>query len=168
MQKLHKFIQFSTNEISSYLDVIDLYGELNIPIPEFDRIAIRELLNSFVLNELKNIGVENYDFSMFIKSITVAKKANLKLDYSDILPVIRNFVISNMQSAIVDLNIVAIKKLIKVIDITNISGIEFEKYEIQNLIFEKLKNIDKKIINREEIKLFLELARKFNIGVEEI
>ncbi|MCX7820184.1 MAG: DUF3536 domain-containing protein [Brevinematales bacterium] len=168
MQKLHKFIQFSSNELNSYLDVIDLYGELGITIPEFDRIAIRELLNSFVLKELENIGTDNYDFSMFIKAITVAKKANLKLDYTDILPVIRNFVISNMTLAIEELNISAIKKLIKVIDITNISGIEFEKYEIQNLIFEKIKNLDKKLINKEEVKLLFELARKFNIGVEEI
>ncbi len=168
MQKLHKFIQFPNNEINSYLDVIDLYGELNIPIPEFDRIAVRELLNNFVLRELQNIDTEDYDFSIFIKAITVAKKANLKLDYTDILPVIRNFVISNMSSAILDLNIVAIKKLIKIIDITNISGIEFEKYEVQNLIFDKIKNIDKKLINKEEVKLLLELARKFNIGVEEI
>ncbi len=168
MKKLHTYIQFSRQEIDSYLDIIDLYGELKVAIPEFDRIAVREMLNSFVIKELENIENENYDFSLFIKAINVAKKANLKLDYTDILPLIKDFVDKNMIPAIIETDKNALKKLNRIIEITNISGIEFEKYEIQNLIFEKIKTLTKESLKKEEIKLLIEIAKKFNIAIEEI
>ncbi|MGC8765246.1 MAG: DUF3536 domain-containing protein, partial [Brevinematia bacterium] len=173
MKKLHKFVEFSKSEFLSYLDVIELYGELKIHIPETHRLVVRELLNNFVLQEvakIESVDIEKYDFSLLIRTISISKKAELELNYADILPVIRNFVTENMEDAIIKLEVSTLKKLDKIIDIANLSGIDFEKYEIQNLIFEKIKEVSKNRdhLKRNEVKLLLELARKFNIGVEEI
>ncbi len=173
MKKLHKYLEFSKNEFLTYLDLIELYGDLKIPIPEIDRLVIRELLNSFILQELskiRSIDIEKYDFSLLVKTINLAKKAQLKLDYTDILPVIKSYVSENMEAAIVRLELKPMKKLEKIIDIANLSGIDFEKYEIQNLIFKKVKELsrDSATLKKEEVILLFELARKFNIGVDEI
>lgn len=169
MRNLHKYIEISKNEFLNYLGIIELYGELDIRIPEKDRIIIREILNNIVLNELEKIE-KIEDFSTIIKIFQIAKKAKLKLDYNDILPVIRNYILKIMDDAILKFNRQTLMKLEKVIDFTNMAGLEFEKYEIQNLLFSQVKKIKSNTekFDRETVRIFFEIARKFNIGVDEI
>lgn len=169
MKTLHQYIEVARNEITSYIDIIESYGEHDIIIPEEDRIAIQELLNTFILGELKRIE-EISDFSLLIRCFKAIKKAKIKLNYTDILPIIQNNVLKITQEALSKFNKPTLKKLENIINFTNSAEIEFEKYEVQNIIFQKVKELkyNPSKYDIQTINLFFEIARKFNIGVEEV
>ena len=170
---LHKKLEAVEFNLEEYLNLITLYRDLAVSLTEKDLIAIKELLNNYILSELgklERLGIEHYDFGNLIKTIQTAKRANLEIDYQDITPILREIVLSRMHPAIVKRDVLELKRLEIIIDFTNFAGIDFEKYEIQNLIFETIQGFIKnketmEKQDKETVELIMRLASKFNIAV---
>lgn len=174
MAELHHFMGHNTEKLEDYLDAVSLYQQLGVKIPDKDRVAIRELLNNSILDELEKIeefDMNHYDFTFLTHVIQIAKRSGIKLDYADILPLIRNYVLNRMHKAIVELNAKELINLEKVIDFTNLAGIDFEKYEIQNLFYERLNDFTregkKSALSTEVLHILFRLAGKFNLFTED-
>jgi alpha-amylase/alpha-mannosidase (GH57 family) len=172
MGNLHKKAGSKLVDVDEYLDAISIYKDLGVVLPEKDVVAIQELLNNYIINELERIpevSIESYDFTKLIKTIQTVKKADLHIDYADILPLIRNYVLDRMHQAVMELDTQELKNLEKLIDFTNVAGIDFEKYEIQNILYERLSFFKEQpshsAANKESIQALLRLALKFNISI---
>jgi alpha-amylase/alpha-mannosidase (GH57 family) len=172
MAALHRKRPGEDIRIDEYLEIVSLYQELSVRIPEKDAVAIQELLNNYLLEEIEGITsreVLEYDFSGMVRVIQTAKKANLRIDYDDFLPIIRNYVLQRMNTAVLDRNVPELRNLERIIDFSNIAGIDFEKYEIQNLLYDTLHRVsespDHAGFTQDLVDTLLRLAGKFNIAV---
>ena len=173
LKSLHKKVISIDLKIEDYLDVLNLYRDLQVNMSEKDQVAVKELLNNYALSELGKLeetGIENFDFTNLIRIIQTAKKANLDIDYADMIPYIRDSVLVRLSDAILNLNRQELKRLEKLIDFTNIAGIDFEKYEIQNLMYDYLERFTSEWETgggdalKEGLPLLYSIASKFNIA----
>ena len=174
---LHKKVISVDLKIEDYLDVLNLFRELQVLMSEKDQVAVKELLNNYILNELHKLeetGIENYDFTSLIRIIQTVKRANLDIDYQDMVPIIRSSVSRRMHAAIIELNTTELRRLERLIDFTNIAGMDFEKYDIQNLLYDYLEihvraweNGDPNL-NRETMALLFGMASKFNLATHRL
>lgn len=173
MQVLHRKISCDDMNVDRYLDIISLYEELGVAIPDHDMIAIKELLSNYIicqLEQFETIDLSTYNFSKMIKIIQTAKKSHFNINYTEILPFLRNYVLKRMNHAILDFDTRELENLEKVIDFTNIAGIDFEKYEIQNLLFDQLMKMtvaEMPFMNKYTINILLKIASKFNISIHQ-
>jgi len=174
MKELHRNINKAKRKIEDYITILNLYHELDVLLPENDWAAIKELFNDFIIEELKKLDKKDFSeqsFHLLSRMIKTAKSSNMKIDYQDILAYLRNYVLNRMNEAIIKLNIKELNHLEKLIDFTNLAGIDFEKYEIQNLLYIELLRIANQYssskINSQVIQILLRLANKFNIVTEE-
>lgn len=169
LSTLHKKNLFDEIQMAKYLQIIDLYRELEVSLLPKDMVAIKELINSYILSELatiKEVGIEKYEFTELIQTIQTVKRANIDIDYQEITPIISDFVDSRMVKAIVELDAHELYLLERIIDFANVSGIDFEKYAIQNLLYDtltKYTNRNDRNLHQETEKRLLRLADKFNI-----
>lgn len=176
---LHKGMGSADYRIDEYLRILNLYRELGVRIFEKDRIAFSEMMNNTLFNELsraKDEGIENYDFSVLAKMVQTARKAEIPIDFAEITPLIRDEVLERMGKAVVGADPSELTRIEKLVDFTNVSGIDFEKSEIQNLIFERLTALTGGVTAagsqvpgedaapRETVERLLKVAAKFNIA----
>ncbi len=172
MQTLHRKMRCDDIEIEKYLDIIALYQDLGVRLPDHDTVAIKELLENFILcglEQIEELDLNSYSFSRLIKVIQTAKKAQFQINYTDILPYVRSYVLKRMNHAVVELDASDLENLEKIIDFTNVAGIDFEKYEIQNLLHDKLIALAESpgpFLNKYTVNILLRIAAKFNLAVQ--
>jgi alpha-amylase/alpha-mannosidase (GH57 family) len=170
LKSLHKKFSLDDLPMDSYLQVIDLYRELGVNLSSKDLSAIKELFNTYIINgleELERVGIDNYNFTDLIKILQTAKRANLDIGYEEVMPYVRSKVLEKMEEAILRLNGKELARLEKLIDFANISGMDFEKYEIQNLLYDTLeKQVNRQIRmpDKQTEECLIRLAHKFNIA----
>lgn len=161
-----------------YMRLLHLYNQFGVKISDKDMVAIKEMLNNYIFKELytlQDIGIENYDFTDLIKTIQEAKRLQIDVDYEEAVPVVREEVLKRMNSAVVSLDQKEMTRLEKLIDFTNISGMDFEKYEIQNLLFQYIRVYVEQMIkggllkkiNKDVMRKILRLGEKFNIDISD-
>lgn len=171
---LHNHMRKMDYDMDSYLQLLDFYRRLSVDLPARDMVAMRELLNSYIFGELETVlssGLEKFDYMPLVKVIQTARKTGVGIDEENISAWLRAQVLSLMEDAVVKMDAKTLTRLEKVIDFANFSGLDFEKYEIQNLIFARLSELTEELLSKRGLfgrgkdswEKMKSLAEKFNI-----
>ncbi len=173
LSQLHD--RHSTLELKEFMTILRLFRDWQINMPEKDMLSIQNLLSDHIIKEMDSMltrGIEKYDFNPLIQVILSARSCELPINTEAISPLLHEQVLQRMEKAILENDSVEMQRLDKLVDFSNLSGIDFEKSEIQDLLYATLMELTsknrmpylKKGQDEERILSLLHLASKYNIA----
>ncbi len=177
LERLHRFPDEPVYR-EELFEMILLYKELQVVINEKDRIGIIEFIQHYIhleLDKLKNVGVGNFDFTDISRLIRICRKSDLKITTDEVEETIQTFIAERLTSAIQNFSKQNFSEIEKLIDFSNITDLNFDKYEFQNLIYFRLEKLlpdywENRLfrkVSRDHFQQLIGLGKKFNLAATE-
>ncbi len=168
---LHISNKRGKRRIEEILGMVTAYNRHGILMKKNDLTAAEDYFNNIIFDEiikLQNRDISKYDFSYLVNIIKKVRIAGLKIDFEDILPHLQDNILKRLDRGFACLDTKELNNIEKLIDFANESTIDFEKYEIQNIIYLELTRIINKKGNKNApvhiMKTLTRIAEKFNIA----
>ncbi len=172
LSELHRQVSEAQLDVEEFLSILKNYRDWQVSMDTQDILSIRNLLSNHIIQEMNHMlekGIDKYDFSDLIRVILSARSSDLEIDVTEIAPLLQREVSLRIHSVVEQLDKKEIDKLDHLIDFANLAGLDFEKSEIQDAMYDRLISHQqgKRRMRTEEHSLLIRLADKFNLAVHQ-